>query len=286
MTSHTFNVDSDSLTPHSYWQEVWESTELKPVNIRQPYYIDLLAVFSRAKSLLCSSNIEFLEIGCAGSVWLPFLSNRYHWNVTGIDYSNTGCIQARNNLLRNDAKGCIYNRDIFEPNDEMLGKYDIVYSCGLIEHFLNPVRVVKQMTRYMKPEGIIVTVIPNLFNPSTVIQRIVGPRTLSMHKFIALKQLKCIHKAANLSCLFCEHIGLGGIIVPDKNTDKTDTVKSANEYESTINPFTRNVIHGFLRLNIRAIQCLRNALGPVLPRCRLLSPCMVFVGRIQNHKSL
>src|SRR5207247_8866766 len=91
----------------SYWDQVWTNRDLpSAVNPRSrtlSNYADycLHRYFSTVLSDLGGVRTHLLEIGCARSTWLPYFGKEYGFSITGLDYSEIGCQQARQ-ILANE----------------------------------------------------------------------------------------------------------------------------------------------------------------------------------------
>lgn len=130
---------------------------------------------------LDSTSGDVIELGCAPGRLLEHMArlrpqHRYH----GLDYAEDGVKRAKVSL-RNAGLHCtIHQGDIktFEPPR----KYDLVVSCGLIEHFTNPLPILKAHKRFCAPNGRVAITVPNYANPITkwFIQQL-DPKALETH---------------------------------------------------------------------------------------------------------
>ena len=124
-----------------YWDNTWATSVVpEAVNprdlhlnnwINRRFHQYFLKIFSKSDT----SSMHFLEIGCAKSAWLPYFSKEFGFQVSGLDYSPIGCDMAREVLAANNVKGEIVCANLFSPPADMLGKFDVIMSIGVVEHF-------------------------------------------------------------------------------------------------------------------------------------------------------
>lgn len=105
-----------------------------------------------------------LELGAGDSTMLLTLGRRWGHSceLAGLDYSDAGC---RSLLRRAAAIGVdvsVFHADLFSPPVDLLGRFDIVYSLGLVEHFTELDRVLAAAARFLAPGGTMFTMIPNM----------------------------------------------------------------------------------------------------------------------------
>ena len=97
-----------------------------------------------------------LDIGCAGGFFLEVARNK-EWIVKGIEISDYAAQFARNELkLKNVKTGEL--RDGHYKNNE----FDVITMFDVIEHILEPIAEMKEISRIMKTGGILVMDTPNI----------------------------------------------------------------------------------------------------------------------------
>lgn len=142
---------------------------------------------------------RLLEIGCAGSAWLPYFSREFGFRVTGIDYSELGCQQARDVLEREGVNGDIICCDAFQPPATLFGRFDVVVTYGVVEHFLDTAGCLADLARYLAPGGILMTVIPNLSGSLGAILKLLDPESYAIHVAMTARGFATAHQSAGLS---------------------------------------------------------------------------------------
>ena len=65
-------------------------------------------------------------------------------------------------LDREHIEGDIYERDAFDTNSDLLGRFDVVVSLGVVEHFRDTTEPVRAFARYLKPRGLMISTCPNM----------------------------------------------------------------------------------------------------------------------------
>lgn len=105
-----------------------------------------------------------LELGAGDSTILLALAKR--WGATstfaGLDYSDAGCESLRQRANAIGAHISVFQADLFSPPLHLTTQFDVVYSLGLVEHFVELDRVLAAAIRFLKPNGLMFTMIPNM----------------------------------------------------------------------------------------------------------------------------
>ena len=172
------------LTDESYWTTLWDGQQHKVRHLRWAYVANrqLAKLFHRA--LTGFKQPTLIELGCADSLWLPYLARNYDGNCYGVDFSELGCQLAQRNLALAGTKATIICEDLFAFAKTHRGTFDFVYSMGLVEHFSTPQAILGEMYSLLKPGGTMLTVTPNLRGMYTPIARVASPKLLATHKVI------------------------------------------------------------------------------------------------------
>lgn len=207
-----------NLVEQTHWNHNWEASELsQPMDIspgimKNPQHRRLHLLLRRFLSNL-SAETKLLEVGCANSYFLPYFAKEYGFSVTGLDYSKKGCEQAKAILTRGKIDGKIICSDMFTPPDEMREAFDIVVSFGVIEHFMPTTRALRALNVFLRPGGIIVTLIPSMNGLVGFMQKRVNREIYDLHVPLTKKSLLAAHRTSGFDCLFCNYYTFANFFV-------------------------------------------------------------------------
>jgi 2-polyprenyl-3-methyl-5-hydroxy-6-metoxy-1,4-benzoquinol methylase len=201
----------DDRAGREYWDAVWADDKLpKAVN---PHALGLHNLYNRrvdarlrqAFGSMETTGKRLVEIGCARSAWLPYLACEFGFRVSGLDYSEQGCEQERRILSRSGVAGEIICADLFAPPAGLLGMFDVAISFGVVEHFHDTAGCLRASAAFLKPNGLLITQIPNMAGLIGQLQKLVNPATYQVHVPLTREQLAIAHEQAGLSVVHCDY---------------------------------------------------------------------------------
>jgi ubiquinone/menaquinone biosynthesis C-methylase UbiE len=152
-----------------------------------------------------------LECGCATAQFLIYFAAEYDCEIWGIDNSTTGLdISKKNFQMQGINEYTLINADVnYLPLCD--NTFDVIFSAGLLEHFSEPEKMVKEMARILKPGGLLIIQIPNFHTGSLMwlIEDIVFRREMSeTHVKLDLNDVNSWLLEQNLRIISSEYIGL------------------------------------------------------------------------------
>ncbi len=104
-----------------------------------------------------------LEVGAGDSdILIEVCKKLFPTSCTGLDYAELACNKLAEKSKKADADVAVVCADMFAPSPELLGKFDFVMSHGVVEHFYDLPKVLKAISSFAKPGGVVFTLIPNL----------------------------------------------------------------------------------------------------------------------------
>ena len=204
------NLKND-LSEKSYWDSFYTRSRGGSFDLTDSSSKRIDELLSALISVI-PGKARVLEIGCGGSQWLPRLAMHDNVQVHGLDISSPGCQLARQALEDAGAMGTITEGDLFNPPREMAESFDMVFSMGVAEHFRDTSACMKAMSGFLKPGGVIFTLIPNLSGTIGTLQRMMDRKIFDIHVPLTREHLSQAVKASALQELHCDYfmnVGFG-----------------------------------------------------------------------------
>jgi len=201
----------DDLAGQSYWDETWSAEVLPPRldptrngwrnHVEREFHRELTAAFGELRTPR-----RLLEIGCARSTFLPYLAHDFGFQVEGLDYSEVGAAQARRLLAREGVPGSVTCADMFAPPSTLLGRFDVVVSFGVMEHFRDTADALRAAARFLVPGGLLVTFVPNLAGVTGWLQKRMNPAVYAIHNPLDDRQLGAATTRAGLALVASRYV--------------------------------------------------------------------------------
>jgi SAM-dependent methyltransferase len=145
------------LTDREFWVKYWESKTDLSVVIPANY------LFHRQLAeIIKNNNVKTaIELGGFPGYYAVFLKKYFKLDVTLLDYfvhqPITSKLLVTNELGEKDIR--IIETDLF--NYAPAQQYDLVLSCGLIEHFNDTTDIINRHVSFLKPGGTLFITLPN-----------------------------------------------------------------------------------------------------------------------------
>ncbi len=157
-------MTSPRLTASAYWESGYaHHRDSEPLEIRNFRRFGERKIVEKVESLGVKGR-DVLELGAGDSALLPYLARKHAGEArfSGLDYSEMGCELLTRRGNREGARIEVFRQDLFEPTPNLLGRFDLIYSLGVAEHFTDLPAVLRAMRRFMSTDGQMLTVIPNM----------------------------------------------------------------------------------------------------------------------------
>ena len=195
------------LTTNEYWNQKYGSSSTNSLTTSGFHGFTNKQFLEQISSIGLNQK-SIIEIGAGGSQWLPYLAKHYpDCSFTGLDYAEAGCKELKERADIAKVNITTVKADLFEPPEELIGKFDILISFGVVEHFDDLAETMKALTVYLKPGGSIFTLIPNMNGTVGYLTQKLNKDVYDLHNPHDLKSLKIGHetggnviKKANYIC--------------------------------------------------------------------------------------
>jgi SAM-dependent methyltransferase len=195
------------ITTRKYWDDLWTSNsdsvmvDIDDADIHQWINHRFHQYFSKVLKGSVTRGQRLLELGCGGSIWLPYFAKEYDFKVTGLDYSEKGCALAESILQNEGISGKIVCADLFKPPEKMIAAYDVVITFGLVEHFRDTTACLDAMSKYLKNGGLLITFVPNMVGLNGWLQKKLNRRIYGLHIPLDSSGLISAYSDAGMSLL-------------------------------------------------------------------------------------
>jgi SAM-dependent methyltransferase len=145
------------LTDRAFWVNYWERKNGLSVDIPADYlFHEELGRLIKARQVKTA-----IELGGFPGYYAVFLKKYFKLDVTLLDYfvhqPITNELLQKNGLQPSDIH--IVETDLFNYEPEQ--QYDLVLSCGLIEHFNDTADIINRHIAFVKPGGTLFITLPN-----------------------------------------------------------------------------------------------------------------------------
>ena len=202
--------EANALTDEAYWDAYWQQLKLPAAIDEQrssPYQREILRVFRRFVPMGQGSHA--LEIGGAPGGYLAFVARTFGHEAHAIDSSPVGCRKLEENFRLLQIPVTMYCRDVLEGDLSDLPRFDLVYSLGLIEHFSDPLEMIRKHVELAKPGGLVVLGLPNFLGISRPILRLTRPEVFRKHNLrtMDLRSWPRFEKELGLEVVFRGYVG-------------------------------------------------------------------------------
>ncbi|MDD5066391.1 MAG: class I SAM-dependent methyltransferase [bacterium] len=142
-------------TKKIYWDRYWTKGNLN-------YNEKIIQIIKKKFPI---KGLKVLEVGAGSGATSLFLADNGA-EVTALDYSEESInLMKKNNINKSKIK--LVHGDAFQmPFDN--DQFDLVFSQGLIEHYRDPERIIKEKKRVTRKGGYILIDVPQVYNFYTV----------------------------------------------------------------------------------------------------------------------
>lgn len=184
-----------------YWDRFWRRRRPTGLARRASYFHRRLVAWLASYA---TPGTVVLEAGCGGSVWLPALALRgaICW---GVDYSRVGLALLEQTLEHQHVTATLIAGNVLDPEALPAGRFDVIYSVGLVEHFAPPDDMLLSFRRLLVPGGVLITLVPNFTSVWGRLQCWVDRPVYDTHVVYSPERLDQVHRRAGYSVIEAGH---------------------------------------------------------------------------------
>lgn len=199
-------MSQHDLTDTPYWERFWTQAPMRIVPSRGS-----VKDFVREQALeLLTDHVHsgerWVEIGCAGSRFLLDFPLRLNATLDGVDIVESALHQTQAELQKHGLQPSLRLHDYREPTLEEEQAYDGLISWGFVEHFADCVTVHQELSKYLRPGGTLISVVPNMTGLPGLLQQWTDLETFLSHNALTTQILADACTAAGLEVLSSEPI--------------------------------------------------------------------------------
>ncbi len=147
-----------------YYQEGHGSYSVEYTDEEIEYFkLKASLIYRKASQLMDMEKTKsFIDVGC-GEGWVLNEFNQRGHVVLGIDFSRHGLETFHPHLLISFEQGNIYA--LLKQKTESEIRFDIVLLANIVEHVVDPVKLLQKVKKIMSKEALLIIVAPNDFSP-------------------------------------------------------------------------------------------------------------------------
>ena len=142
------------LTDKEYWEKGYQGVDLHTGLIDLDDFREL--PFRRIVDVIKGLRLDgkdVLEVGAGNSSVLLSLAKECGNNsrFSGLDYTESGCRSLHDRAVINALHINVIHADMFSPEDQLKGHFDVLYSIGVVEHFSELPEVIRSLKSFSSP---------------------------------------------------------------------------------------------------------------------------------------
>jgi SAM-dependent methyltransferase len=189
----------NELTDKAFWANYWESKTGLAFAVPANY------TFHKILKKIVEENkvTSTIELGGFPGYYAIFLKKYLGLQTTLFDYYiHRGVLKdvlAANDLTENDVKVIEGDLSKYEPKEQ----YDLVLSCGLIEHFNDTKDIIARHLPFLKPGGTLLITLPNFTGVNGWVQRKYDMSNYEKHNISSMNP--------QLLASYCKELGLKNV---------------------------------------------------------------------------
>lgn len=243
------------LTDQKFWKNYWESKPDLAISIDKNYLFH-----QQLEQIIKKNNIQSaIELGGFPGYYSIFLRKYLGVRSTLFDYfihqDILKKVLAKNGL--NNDEITVIEADLFQYKP--IEKYDLVLSCGLIEHFKDTKDIIQRHLEFLKPEGTLFITMPNFRGVNGWVQKTFDRDNYLKHNMdcMDLEFLKKTMEDIGIKVVRASYLGKYSVWLENKDQKSILTkafIKSIwfiGKVATTIIPFESKVLSPYILLEAK-----------------------------------
>jgi len=250
----------ERLASKESWEKRWQQQDLRiEFDPKIAMFVDLHRIFNTY--IPKGRNLRFIEIGAYPGQYLWYFHRFFSHQVYGLEYTNDAFLRMQKHPSLREINAKFINADFFEYQPNPAELWDVVASFGFVEHFTDTREVVARHFEFVKPNGLVIIVIPNHAGLCGTIMKYVDIKKHKTHNLMSYDDLEnSFNHCSPSEILFGGYLGHIGFW----NTCLYETIKPKGK---------------LIYFIVRAPLWLVEKAGKVLKESRLFSPYSVIIAR-------
>jgi 2-polyprenyl-3-methyl-5-hydroxy-6-metoxy-1,4-benzoquinol methylase len=137
-----------------------------------------------------------------------YVYKSFGYKIHCLDYSEIECLKTEANFRLLNIPCKIFKADLFSEETNF-PLFDIVYSLGFIEHFLDTDLVIEKHLKFLKKGGLLLICLPNFTGINYFFLKVLTPELLLKHnlKVMDIESWKSFEQKLNLQTMFKGYVG-------------------------------------------------------------------------------
>jgi 2-polyprenyl-3-methyl-5-hydroxy-6-metoxy-1,4-benzoquinol methylase len=184
-------MNTNEKTDLEHWESAWE-VRPRP-RFPSKIHVGTSNIMRLLKGYL-RPGLRYIEIGCAPGKILAWVGREIGGEVSGIDYSPRGSETSKWLCSSLGVRADIRCEDATKSSF-VKGGFDLVFSCGLIEHFDDPTEIVSSHVELLAADGVALILIPNYSGLYLMLQKLFDEENLDIHNLSIMTEAALVKVA-------------------------------------------------------------------------------------------
>lgn len=192
---------TQELTDRAFWKKYWDGQKMRPVV--NPFFTAFLSRFPKAPA-------RFIEVGGYPGLYSAYFKAHHGYEVSLVDFIESHEVVAEVERRHGFKAGSIHCLHGDFMTMELESRFDVVFSAGFLEHFVNYEEVFARHVRCLAPGGTLFISVPNFRGISGWLQKFFDPENYRVHHLGAMdpQALRRIAEGAGLTRIDVRYHGI------------------------------------------------------------------------------